>query len=311
MPLVVLCGQPCSGKSTIGAKLASLFQETALPAELVDEPTLNLERNAAYSSVVNEKNTRGKLRSHIERVIGRKRVTILDSVNNIKGYRYELWCVARAAGTRYCLVHVDTDTQVCAAWNSSRPEGERYRQEIFDDLAGRFERPDAKNRWDAPLFTVHPAGGSEDSEGGEGVDDVLAAIVRAMTEEQANTQTRVAKDLTPTMATTTAALSATNTLQEIDQAAQDVVNAIIEAQAAAMCGAASLVRFACAPAGTTGASGTGTTSSTPPLELELRRHVTLAELRRHKRSFLKLATKITFARLHDAAAARRMFVDYL
>lgn len=37
----------------------------------------------------------------------------------------------------------------------------------------------------------------------------------------------------------------------------------------------------------------------------------LAELRRHKRSFLKLATKVTFARLSDAAAARRMFVDYL
>lgn len=27
----------------------------------------------------------------------------------------------------------------------------------FDDLAGRFERPDARNRWDAPLFTLHPA----------------------------------------------------------------------------------------------------------------------------------------------------------
>jgi len=26
----------------------------------------------------------------------------------------------------------------------------------FDDLACRFERPDARNRWDAPLFTVRP-----------------------------------------------------------------------------------------------------------------------------------------------------------
>lgn len=29
---------------------------------------------------------------------------ILDSPNDIKGYRYELWCVARGAATRYCLV---------------------------------------------------------------------------------------------------------------------------------------------------------------------------------------------------------------
>ena len=80
------------------------------------------------------------------------------------------------------------------------------------------------------------------------------------------------------------------------------MNAIVEAQAAAAGGAAEVVRFA--PAGGGGGGG-------PPLELELRRAVTLAELRRHKRSFLKLATKITFARLQDAAAARRMFVDYL
>ncbi|GFR52741.1 hypothetical protein Agub_g15352 [Astrephomene gubernaculifera] len=160
MPLVVLSGQPCSGKSGIASKLAALFEQAGLTVELIDEPSLHLDRNAAYSGTVNEKNTRAKLRSGVERVVGRKGVTLLDSINNIKGYRYELWCVARAAGTRYCMVHVDTDLATCRAWNEARPEGERYRREIFDDLAGRFERPDARNRWDAPLFTLHPAGGA-------------------------------------------------------------------------------------------------------------------------------------------------------
>lgn len=36
-----------------------------------------------------------------------------------------------------------------------------------------------------------------------------------------------------------------------------------------------------------------------------------AELRRHKRAFLKLATKVTFSRLQDPAAAQRLFVDHL
>jgi hypothetical protein len=40
-------------------------------------------------------------------------------------------------------------------------------------------------------------------------------------------------------------------------------------------------------------------------------HAVAAELRRHKRSFLKLATKVTFSRLQDPAAAQRMFVDYI
>jgi protein KTI12 len=37
----------------------------------------------------------------------------------------------------------------------------------------------------------------------------------------------------------------------------------------------------------------------------------LPELRRHKRSFLRLATNNTLNRLKDAQVARRMFVDYL
>lgn len=37
----------------------------------------------------------------------------------------------------------------------------------------------------------------------------------------------------------------------------------------------------------------------------------LPELRRHKRAFMKLATQQTFLRLRDAAAAQRLFVDYL
>lgn len=40
-------------------------------------------------------------------------------------------------------------------------------------------------------------------------------------------------------------------------------------------------------------------------------HTHTPELRRHKRSFLKLATKVTFARLGDAGAAARLFADYL
>lgn len=31
-----------------------------------------------------------------------------------------------------------------------------YTPAIFDDLTTRFERPDSKNRWDSPLFTLRP-----------------------------------------------------------------------------------------------------------------------------------------------------------
>lgn len=45
--------------------------------------------------------------------------------------------------------------------------------------------------------------------------------------------------------------------------------------------------------------------------LHLTRPVTLADLRRHKRVFLKMATQNPNARLTDRASAKRMFVNFL
>jgi len=43
----------------------------------------------------------------------------------------------------------------------------------------------------------------------------------------------------------------------------------------------------------------------------LQEQVTMPELRRHKRAFLKLATQIHNNRVQSAQDAKRMFADYL
>lgn len=50
MPLVVVCGQPCSGKSTVAARLAGLMQEQGAETLLIDEPSMHLTRDASYQS---------------------------------------------------------------------------------------------------------------------------------------------------------------------------------------------------------------------------------------------------------------------
>ena len=75
--------------------------------------------------------------------------------------RYELWCIARAAGLRYCMVHCDAPEQAAAAWNAVRPAQQAYSAAVFADLWGRFEEPDARNRWDQPLFRVATASDAE------------------------------------------------------------------------------------------------------------------------------------------------------
>lgn len=48
MPLVLLSGQPCCGKSTIAGQLAEHLRGHGLEVIVVSVETVGLERNAAY-----------------------------------------------------------------------------------------------------------------------------------------------------------------------------------------------------------------------------------------------------------------------
>ncbi|MEW5300350.1 MAG: hypothetical protein WDW36_003286 [Sanguina aurantia] len=311
MSLIVICGQPCAGKSRVAAALLALLEAKGVSASVVDEPSFGLTKTESYEDNVHEKNTRAKLKSAVDSKLSKRSVTILDTLNNIKGYRYELWCIARGVGVRYFMVHIDTPVATCRAWNSAR-EGDTYSVDVFEDLAGRFERPDGRNRWDSPLFTLSPdapapteeraallgpAGEEEQHDASPTFEGTLQALVSAVTDDHSRASFGVKQAygaLQPTLSTSNPVLLGTNVLHEIDQAAQEVVLCITEAQANAGGAAAGSCSFA---------------NIGRPLDLP---HViSLAELRRHKRGFLKLATKTLTSRLVDPMAAKRLFVDYL
>eukprot|EP00898_Chlorokybus_atmophyticus_P006898 jgi/Chlat1/7209/Chrsp57S06758 len=353
MPLVVICGQPCSGKSTFARALSAHFQQQQqsdsngqsettshsnhhrAPVHVVDEPSLHLERNAAYKDVVREKNTRGLLRSALDRTLSKDTTVIFDSLNNIKGYRYELWCIARAAGTRYCTVHCDATIDTARAWNEDRASrGEpSYSSEIFEDLASRFETPDSKNRWDAPLFTINTSEGKANTllllvnycctdctdsyvttithirrcvigslphfllccvgyDGGR-QQPLLDAIVSVIRGKEDPSTARGARNLQPTVATQTVRLSDTNLLYQLDKATQEVITTLIDAQSAA------------------GGQPAGSVRINPHAVVTLHRTVSLPELRRLKRTFVKMATQTTAAVTKDAESVKRMFVEYV
>lgn len=244
MPLLVICGQPSSGKSSIAQRIAHICKEKGHEVIVVNEESSHLNRNDSYkgtndhlpwilhtckrhpccyacqsnlttahppfspmnTDVPSEKNTRALLRSVTDRSLTKNRIVIFDSLNNIKGYRYELWCVARSAATKYLMVHVDTTVDTCKTWNAARNEAESYRENIFEDLAGRFERPDSRNRWDSPLFTVHPIQGDQHIQ--EVVHAVVSCTVGENVEESlkmSNASGGIARNLSPTCATSTAA----------------------------------------------------------------------------------------------------------
>jgi tRNA uridine 5-carbamoylmethylation protein Kti12 len=82
-------------------------------------------------------------------------VIILDSSSYIKGYRYELHCISKAAQCRHCVVWCLTDRQNVMEWNESNTNSmNRYSTAILQELILRYEPPDERNRWDRPLYKI-------------------------------------------------------------------------------------------------------------------------------------------------------------
>ncbi|CAD5182859.1 unnamed protein product [Musa acuminata subsp. malaccensis] len=235
MALVVICGQPCSGKSTAAACLADALQavDPKPTVRIIDESSLHLGRNQSYADMPMEKNLRGVLRSEVDRSLSKSSIIIVDSLNNIKGYRYELWCLARASGIRYCVVFCDTDEDSCREWNRKRGEmGESsYDTKIFEDLVRRFEKPDRRNRWDSPLFELFPSK-DEIRESSPVIADAVSYLTKKV-----DSKSRDVRVLQPTIATQTAHTTDANSLYEMDRATQEVINMIVEAQSQGLAGA--------------------------------------------------------------------------
>ncbi|XP_024235263.1 protein KTI12 homolog isoform X1 [Oncorhynchus tshawytscha] len=248
MPLIVMCGFPCSGKTRRAVELQEYFeQNTERKVHNVGDGTLGIEKNTVYADSQNEKNVRGSLRAEAERRINKEDIVILDSLNYIKGYRYELFCLIKHTQTPHCLVYCLTSAEVSSTWNTERDVEEQYTQEILDALVLRFETPDSRNRWDSPLFTIQ----KEDTLPFEAISD---AIFKR-------------KAPPPNQSTQSQPLSSTNFLYELDKVTQDVLMAILNSQKTSVPGDLIAVP--------------GATE-----KIELTRSLNMAELRKLRRQFI-------------------------
>lgn len=125
MPALVLTGHPCTGKTTfarlLGSRALSHPSGTVAAVVHVCESTACPDQTKAecYSSSQGEKATRAALKSEFDRAVvasasssgdaGNDTLVILDSLNYIKGYRYELYCISKAAGERHGVVWIEGD----------------------------------------------------------------------------------------------------------------------------------------------------------------------------------------------------------
>lgn len=113
MPLAVFCGGPLSGKTERASRLAKALQGESQPVVLLNEEFLSLDKKQIYRGTsvglspvdfATEKIARATIIAAVERYLTKGTVVVVDYLNYIKGFRYQLYCIARAIGTTHCTV---------------------------------------------------------------------------------------------------------------------------------------------------------------------------------------------------------------
>lgn len=248
MPLLLLCGLPCSGKTTVAQKIATFLREqNDKKVDIINDQVFGLEKNTVFADSKKEREARGLLKSAVQRSLSKDTVVIVDSMNYIKGFRYELYCVAKSTPTPHCVVHCDTNLQQCLEWNQNCDPNDQYSTQILEELAQRFESPNSQTRWDSPLFVIQVG----DEVPYQQISDALF----------------LRKPPPPNMSTQSQPLSSTNFLYELDRVTQSTIKAILQAQA-------------------TSVEGDQLTIADVKEKICLNRHLTASELHRHRRQFI-------------------------
>lgn len=188
LQLILLSGYPCSGKTHRSRQIIEYFEQRIAAASAETEPrikrlkiqhlnddNLGVARDV-YATARAEKDARAHFASAIKRALAPDTVVVADGMNYIKGFRYQLYCEAKAVRTPHCVVHVGTPADRCRSLNDARAaaattdstkagdtggveanvssEPAPYAADVFENLVFRYEEPNGMTRWDAPLFTV-------------------------------------------------------------------------------------------------------------------------------------------------------------
>lgn len=206
MPLIVLTGLPCSGKSTraeeLVRRLAPLAAAHTPPLDVVLHLDLSLGiSRTAYELSASEKSARGTQMLAVKRDLSNRTVVVLDTPAYIKGWRYQLHCEAKEQATGYCVVYTMASLEQCLERNNGR-----YPEETVRALEMRYEEPHFQNRWEQPLFAV-----AADDE--LPVEEIWKAVVEG-------------KALKPNNVTVAAPSASGNYTQELDRLTSEVVREV-------------------------------------------------------------------------------------
>ena len=159
MPLLLICGKPGTGKTTRANQIISFYKEKhpEIETKLINAEGFGINKELMYESFAKEKELRAFFRSNVDKELTKDKLVVVDSLNYIKGFRYELFCFSRTAKSTHCVLYCDNDLESCKEQNLMQTDPKmKFSEALLLDLASRMEVPNSNSRWDSPLYTVWP-----------------------------------------------------------------------------------------------------------------------------------------------------------
>lgn len=147
--LIILCGLPCSGKSTVAAGVVRLFENTVA----VEIDQINVERDLGNDGVpispVDWSKTYSVAYERASEALGSDLNVVFDATNYSRAQRDLLRALARRAGAESIVLHIDVpEDEARSRWAAGNGfmDGTGTTPADFQRVADRFDPPQPDER---------------------------------------------------------------------------------------------------------------------------------------------------------------------
>jgi len=156
--LVLLCGIPCSGKSTLAKEMAEVLEKkfnystSVVTSDTFRRmiPTYQYRFEPELEQFVREA-TYETIRTGLKHEL----LVISDDINYYASIRRHLVRMAEQYKADYAIIYVNTPLEVAIDWNKKR--GEPIPNSLIEEIYYKLDEPGKEYKWDKPFMILDPS----------------------------------------------------------------------------------------------------------------------------------------------------------
>jgi selenocysteine-specific elongation factor len=175
--LLILCGLPSSGKTTISRNVASLLEDKHGIRSMVissDDFRDMLSYSSEGFKPEREIFVKALYDKAIATALEQGFLVVSDDLNYYKSMRSDLRHIAKRVSSDYDIVFVDTPVEQAVKWNHER--GSPIPSSLIEEINQKLDPPKGDYKWDTPLVVVDPSKQSYEEIGSSIVSAVLKRL---------------------------------------------------------------------------------------------------------------------------------------